>query len=329
VEFLSLNGATAFPANLFPPGYSSQNSNVSVLDLSDPSIPYMNVGIFGIIHSRQIQAVDQLSYTRGSHQFKFGVDYKSFRIFSQPPRTSLMYGFEDLPKGQVTDLIEEVTPSNVAYKLPAFSLYAQDTWHALRNLTATFGLRWEVEPAPRATTGDVSVYHVASLAEGSSLTAAPPDSPFFQTRYTNLAPRIGLAWQLRNGANKTVLRVGTGIFYDSAGSEFASASASTTNIYVYSFFPFRCLPHWGSAHLQFGVRRGRSARLYAPENVPVERYDGTIVWPPDILGGLHRRHRTPVARDVSGFSAQSTLGGADLGELLQFVLPCAAVAIQP
>jgi hypothetical protein len=39
-QFLSLNGAKPFPANLlFLPGYSPQNSQVSLVDFSDPSIP--------------------------------------------------------------------------------------------------------------------------------------------------------------------------------------------------------------------------------------------------------------------------------------------------
>jgi hypothetical protein len=242
-QFLPLNGAGSFPASLFPPGYSSQDSNVMLFDTSNPSIPNMDVGLFGAVHSRQIQAVDQLSYTRGTHQFKFGVDYKLFRIFSQQPRTSSTYEFADLPAGQVIDLIEEVTPSDVAYQVPAFSLYAQDTWHALQSLTVTYGLRWELEPAPRATSGDVAVYTLASLTGTSGLFAAPPDSPFYRTQFTNLAPRVGLAWQMRDdGNNKTVLRAGAGIFYDTAASEFASVNASTTNLYSYLFVPLGKYP---------------------------------------------------------------------------------------
>ncbi len=242
-QFVSLNGAGAFPANLFPPGYSSQDSNVMLIDISAPPIPNIDVGLFGAVRSLQIQAVDQLSYTRGTHQFKFGVDYKLFRIFSQVPRTSSTYEFTTLSAGQVLDLIEQVTPSDVAYQVPSLSLYAQDTWHALQSLTVTYGLRWELEPAPRATSGDVAVYHLASLTAAPSVSAAPPDSPFYRTQFTNLAPRVGLAWQMRNdGNNKTVLRAGAGIFYDSAASEFASPYASKTNLYNYLFVPLGKYP---------------------------------------------------------------------------------------
>jgi len=148
-----------------------------------------------------------------------------FNLLYKPPRTATAYFFTDLPDGLVGDLGEAVQ-ANLAWRVPAFSLYAQDTWHALRNFTITFGLRWELEPAPRATSGNVTVYNLPNVADLSSLSSAPRGAPFYPTQYTNLALRIGLAWQmLDRGERKTVLRAGTGVFYDTAQSEVENVNS--------------------------------------------------------------------------------------------------------
>jgi hypothetical protein len=225
--YLSLNGASPFPVNLlFPPGYSPQNSNIVIEDYSNPATPEIELGLLATSRSRQIQIVDQLSYTRGTHQFKFGADYRMFNLLYKPPKAASTFTFTDLPQGQLLDIEEVVTPADLAYRVPAFSLYAQDTWHILRRLTITYGVRWELEPAPRATSGDISVYNVTNLADLSNLAAAPRGSPFYRTQYANFAPRIGLAWQMRERGNqKTVLRAGAGLFYDSAQGWFENLSA--------------------------------------------------------------------------------------------------------
>src|SRR5580658_637244 len=233
--FLSLNGASPFPSNLlFPSGYSPQNSSISINDYGSPSIPTINLGLAGAGRSRQIQVVDQLSFTSGTHQFKFGADYRLFHLLYQPPKTASTFSIDDLAKGQILEVEEQVTPADLAYRVPSFSVYAQDTWHALRRFTISWGVRWELEPAPRATNGGISVYNLANLAALSSLTPAQPGSPFYHTQYTNFAPRIGLAWQmLDRGKNKTVLRAGSGVFYDSAqgGFEDLNTAPEQTDYY--------------------------------------------------------------------------------------------------
>ena len=234
--FLSLNGGSPFPSNLlFPSGYSPQNSSIYISDSGDsPAIPTIQFGLAGASRSRQIQAVDQLSWTRGTHQLKFGADYRLFNFLYQPPKTASTFTVSDLAKGQILDVEEQVTPVDLNYRVPAFSLYAQDTWHAFRRLTITWGTRWELEPAPRATNGGISVYKLANLTDLSSLTPVTPGSAFYRTRHTNFAPRVGLAWQmLDHGSRKTVLRAGSGIFYDSAQGGFENLTATPSQINFY------------------------------------------------------------------------------------------------
>ena len=123
-----------------------------------------------------------------------------------------------------------------AYVLSAFSAYAQDTWRATRKLALTYGLRWEVDPAPSVSGGQVktlkeltSIYNFSNLAEGS----------LYPTRYSNIAPRLGLAWQLLDGrVGKTVLRVGAGRFYDLGQVGFANSFSIPISYGSYFNVPF-------------------------------------------------------------------------------------------
>src|SRR5262249_15729137 len=66
----------------------------------------------------------------------------------------------------------------------------------------------------------------------SQLAIAPPGTPPFRTNFGNVAPRIGLAYQLHRKPDfQTVLRGGFGVFYDLATSE-------TGNILAEASYPF-------------------------------------------------------------------------------------------
>jgi Carboxypeptidase regulatory-like domain/TonB dependent receptor len=118
----------------------------------------------------------------------------------------------------------------------AYNFYGQDSWRWRPNVTVTAGLRWELVPAPDMVNkrmlvpseglGDTTPYGplfqtnssvtyndlLANLSNTTQLVAAGASNgqPFWKTRYNNLAPSIGVAWQ---ADSKTVIRAGYSISF--------------------------------------------------------------------------------------------------------------------
>ena len=122
--------------------------------------------------------------------------------------------------------------------IETFSAFSQDTWHVNPRLNLTYGVRWELTPAPsykglqagnsigtaQLPPGGVQVtfpaFSSGILPEGSSSTAV------WKTRYSQFAPRVGVAYRLsRDGT--LVIRSGAGIFYDVGFSAIADTLNGT------------------------------------------------------------------------------------------------------
>jgi len=91
-------------------------------------------------------------------------------------------------------------------------------------LTLTYGLRWEVDPAPRVSAGQAAIVGgITNPANVSTGHFVPSGKPFYATSWSNFAPRLGIGWQMHDGAaRKTVLRIGAGRFFDLGQGGFES-----------------------------------------------------------------------------------------------------------
>ena len=234
-------GGAAPPGDseLFPSGFSSSNSFFELLILDAGNLTQ---GKYGIDEQRQINLLDNLSITRGLHQLKFGADYRWLSPFSSP----LAYGQVGEFSGMSTNsggalsgialVAEALAIQSDALFAQNFSFYGQDTYRVASRLTLTYGLRWDINPplkGKNAANDPFTVTGLNDLSDASAVALAPRGTPLYQTTFGNIAPRLGIAYQLRRGVNNgMVIRAGFGTFYDLGYGSLGGVS---------SYFPYEAV----------------------------------------------------------------------------------------
>jgi hypothetical protein len=183
--------------------FNSFNSNNFQLGASHPKIFTSGVPQF----------LDQVSYLRGKHAFKFGgevmqrqtnatvtndakgpIKFKSLSSFFEgdPTRGTILIG----------DAARDVTSW-------AYAAFAQDDWRATRNLTINIGVRYELNTVFKEANNLIGSF---DPTQGLEQVGKQISSPY-NGDHTAFAPRLGLAWDIQ-GNGRTVLRAGAGIFYE-------------------------------------------------------------------------------------------------------------------
>src|SRR6266404_3113503 len=236
-------GGAVPPPNsvLFPPGFSPTNG--AFLLLINRAGEY-GQGVAAMDEQRQVNLIDNLSLTKGSHQLKFGVDYRWLSPFSSPFAYRQFAAFSGVTSCSAPPCIEKAgyaLSGTASFAQPAtfeatallsqnFSSYGQDTWKITPRLTVTYGLRWDINPPIKGKNSASDPFTVTGLKNPATIALAPRGTPLYDTTYGNVAPRVGVAYELRQAANwATVLRAGFGIFYDLGQGSLGGYS---------SFFPY-------------------------------------------------------------------------------------------
>jgi hypothetical protein len=166
---------------------------------------------------RQINVVDSLTQTVGRHSLKYGVDYRRLITSEElPPLWEVGYYYDEASvlSNTPAGLFVYTQAINMKAKSSNFSLYAQDEWKTTERLSLSYGVRWDVNPPPSDANGNTP-YTLNQITDLATAVIAPKNTPLWKTTYANFAPRVGVAYQLRNIPGKeTVLRAGGGLFYD-------------------------------------------------------------------------------------------------------------------
>ena len=224
----SFGGATPFNVSVIglPSPYTAQSSavNLFVGGLSGG----LDVGSAGVQTQRQFNLVDSLSWQLSSHTFKAGVDYRRLTPVVNNVPYEQFPAFADVPSMAAGTLSSAGVwaTGRVPLILQNLGVFAQDTWRVRPRLTLTYGLRWDIDFSPKTSSGP-SLPSVVNFNDLSTLALAPAGTPVFSTRYANIAPRIGVAYQLfqRTGW-ESVLRGGWGVFYDLATTQLQAGTTS-------------------------------------------------------------------------------------------------------
>ncbi|MGA8012262.1 MAG: TonB-dependent receptor [Candidatus Acidiferrales bacterium] len=185
------------------------------------------------------QVQEALTYSRGRHTFKGGVDITFVNVKDAIPfnsRGSIQYkaggNFSDLTASgkysSLANFIDDFTGNsgdiskvfgnpNVAPSDTLYMPYITDTFRARDNLTFTLGLRYEYWGTP----SNVLPFPATDTSLGFGLVGAVfPNMYAFhqQPDRNNFAPRLGFAytpkWGKRFFGTQTVIRGGYGIYYD-------------------------------------------------------------------------------------------------------------------
>jgi hypothetical protein len=168
--------------------------------------------------SHQWNVVDVVDYSLGKHLLKFGADYR--RISSSlTPGTPNVEAFYQSAQSVQANSADFVFVQKSLKATPIFNqtaLFVQDEWRVTSRLNLSFGLRWEVDPAPTGAHGNDAYTLRGDISQPATLTVAPLGTPLWNTTWFNFAPRFGVAWKVRDKLGwETVLRGGGGVFFDS------------------------------------------------------------------------------------------------------------------
>jgi hypothetical protein len=174
---------------------------------------------------KEEQGSDVLSYTRGRHQFKFGVDIRAInfvgaKAVDQQSGVINFGGSSDLAftgANSLEDFLTGVPASesirggsvgrNVSENL--FGMFAQDDWRIVPRLTLNLGLREEIVTPPTSNATNLGNFNPA--VSSSNVTGITAGTNGFNTQY-HFEPRVGFAWDV-TGKGTTTVRGGGGVLY--------------------------------------------------------------------------------------------------------------------
>jgi len=164
---------------------------------------------------QKVQLIDNFTRQFGNHTFKVGgngIYSHLYNSFIGPTgsidNTTGDFTFASLadfaagkPTSYTRSLTADGTTPTAKFNVVEAGVYAQDAWRVTPRLTATIGLRYDIEKFLNDPPRVISAEQAFGIRSGN----APIDN-------NNVSPRVALAFDV-NGDGLSVLRVGAGYFY--------------------------------------------------------------------------------------------------------------------
>jgi len=228
----SFGGAVPLTSLPFPSPFTNQNG---LFIFTIFGLNPMLVGSTARAVQHQVNVVENLSLQEASHSLKFGVDFRRLSPINENESYFQDSIFRTVPSAEAGNAFLAIVAGGSKETLLFRNLgaFAQDTWRIRSRLTLTYGLRWDVDFVPSSIDGpSLPAVTGFNLKDLSALALAPAGTPVFHTKYGNVAPRMGVAYQVSQSPEwATVLRGGFGVFYD-----FATQEAG--NLILVGVYPF-------------------------------------------------------------------------------------------
>ena len=198
------------------PGAAGCYSDAALFGGATPCVSFFRFEIGGIEPliagantgnaQRQWNLADAAEIRKGAHDIRAGIDYLRLGLRQNEPPLSVTVTAASLQallnSGFSVGLFESAQNST---SIAQFAAFGEDTWRVSPRLTIAYGLRWDFDPSPLAS---------APPLEPALLAGAPNGAvPIWKTRYSNLAPRLGIAYRL-TADGRTILRAGAGRYFD-------------------------------------------------------------------------------------------------------------------
>jgi hypothetical protein len=182
------------------------------------------------------QILDAVAWSRGTHAFKFGGEFRaganaeirdrgSSGSLTFTPLITSNLGASNTGNALASFLLGEVNAGSVQIsdllqtRASYIAFYAQDDWRLTSRLTLNYGLRWEVELPRREVNNKMNSFDPIAInpvsgTPGVVTFAGRNGTPerAFAPDWNNFGPRVGFAYQIGE-ARRTVLRGGAGVFY--------------------------------------------------------------------------------------------------------------------
>ncbi len=161
---------------------------------------------FGRIAEDQVQLFDNISWIRGKHEVKAGVqalraryhgDFRNFRdglyVFPGPPFSLAN------PATYPFALLVIEGPTTFDFSGWSYGAFLQDSWRLSTDFTLNLGVRYDLD---------------SSFTALNELVRVDKGLNTFDKDTNNIAPRVGFAWTPFGNDKKTLIRGGGGIYYD-------------------------------------------------------------------------------------------------------------------
>ena len=194
--------------------------------------------------------VDNLSWTRGRHTFKTGMEFRRVRL-NQGKTADNNLSFGDSSGVDETAFVN-ATLFAISYTDPwcchklrrnFFMPYFEDEWKVTPTFTASLGIRWDYygvisEADNRTTIFDLNQFHGVCFGTGSTwrnnlpnpiptpinTQPCPTNPATYNVSYVNFDPRVSFAWAPSMFHGKTVIRSGFGIYHGAAQNDDENAA---------------------------------------------------------------------------------------------------------